>query len=157
MIICILMKKQFWSIDSVLIRKIPSSFLIFSSWFIPFMRNLTKKSSFHNKSFSRLTGYSQKRLRETQIWLLKYQKLEYFYGELQGNDTVRQRLRKKRRPLHWQSSGCSTQGWPQWIQLQVVNADSYNNSWNTVTPEKQVLLEEKTKWEDLLAGCRKSL
>lgn len=59
------------------------------------MRNLTKKSSFHNKSFSRLTGYSQKRLRETQIWLLKYQKLEYFYGELQGNDTVRQRLRKR--------------------------------------------------------------
>lgn len=86
-IICILMKKQFWSIDSILIRKTSSSFLIFSSWFIPSMRNLRKKScdtGFTINLFPDLQVIHKKRLPETQIWLPKYQLRSISMGRLRA-------------------------------------------------------------------------
>lgn len=86
-IICILMKKQFWSIDSILIGKTSSSFLIFSSWFIASMRNLRKKScdtGFTINLFPDLQVIHKKRLPETQILLPKYQLRSISMGRLRA-------------------------------------------------------------------------
>lgn len=133
------MKKQFWSVDSILIWKTLPTFCIFSLWFTPSMRNLRKKCC--------CTGFTVNLSPDLQVIHKKdYLRLRFgsrninlgiFLWGGKGQWDSQTKAQKKGQPLNSQSSGYSTQAWPQRIQLQVVNADSYNNSTNTVTPENR--------------------